>query len=159
LRAVSDRLEAQLSARSREPVFYAALGVPDTIDGRFDLLALHAALVLERIDQTGAREISQALVDALFVSFDEGLRQLGAGDVGMSRRMKKMAEAFFGRMHAYRDATDESAFEAAITRNIFRGAPCPHARALAIYAVQARGSIAACDPSTGNLDFGSLPAP
>jgi cytochrome b pre-mRNA-processing protein 3 len=157
LRALSARLDAQVAARGRAPVFYAQLGVPDTIDGRFDMLALHAAAALERIEETGARDLAQALIDAIFVSFDEGLRQLGAGDVGMSRRMKKMASAFFGRMQAYRDARDTTSLEAVIARNIYRGAPSAHVAILSAYVMSARAHLAKCDPAEGVLDFGSLP--
>jgi cytochrome b pre-mRNA-processing protein 3 len=155
LRELSARLESRISARARAPVFYAEFGVPDTIDGRFDVLALHAALVLERIDG----DIAQALVDAIFVSFDEGLRDLGAGDVGMSRRMKKMASAFFGRMQAYRDARDNAALEAAITRNIYRGMETGAASILADYAMSAREHLAKSDAAGGEPDFGPLPIP
>jgi cytochrome b pre-mRNA-processing protein 3 len=157
LHALSARLEAQVAARARAPVFYAELNVPDTIDGRFDMLALHAAAALERADETGARDLAQSLVDAIFVSFDEGLRQLGAGDVGMSRRMKKMASAFFGRMQAYRDARDQASLEAAIARNIYRGAQNPHASTLSAYMMSVRAHLAKCDPADGALDFGPLP--
>lgn len=159
LRALSNRLEAGISARSRAPVFYSAFGVADSIDGRFDMLALHAALVLERLDAAGARDVAQALVDTIFVSFDEGLRQLGAGDVGMSRRMKKMAEAFFGRMQAYRDAPDQVALEAAIARNIYRGTDTGRAAVLADYVLSARASLGNCDVAAGETDFGPLPEP
>jgi cytochrome b pre-mRNA-processing protein 3 len=159
LRALSTRLESEIATRSRVPIFYAALSVADSIDGRFDMLALHAALVLERLDAAGARDLAQALVDALFVSFDEGLRQLGAGDVGMSRRMKKMAEAFFGRAQAYRDAIDHAALEAAIGRNIYRGSKTGAASALADYVMSARAHLAKCDVAGGDVDFGPLPVP
>jgi cytochrome b pre-mRNA-processing protein 3 len=154
-RALSARLESQISARARAPVFYAALGVADTIDGRFDMLALHAALVLERIDG----DIAQALVDTIFVSFDEGLRDLGAGDMGMGRRMKKLASALFGRMQAYRDARDLAALEAAITRNIYRGEETSAASTLAAYALSAREHLAKCDVEDVVLEFGPLPIP
>jgi cytochrome b pre-mRNA-processing protein 3 len=153
-RAHSASLESQISARSRVPVFYAAFGVPDTIDGRFDMFALHAALVLECIEG----EAAQALVDTIFVSFDESLRQLGAGDVGMSRRMKKMAEAFFGRVHAYREAQDVTALEAAIGRNIYRGKD-GSAGVLAQYVVSAREHVVKSDVAAGSVDFGPLPVP
>jgi cytochrome b pre-mRNA-processing protein 3 len=155
-RALSAVLEAQISARARAPVFYAAFGVPDTIDGRFDMLALHAALVLERAEG----DTAQAVVDTIFVSFDEGLRHLGAGDMGMSRRMKTLAEAFFGRVHAYRDAHDQAALEAAIARNIFRGKDAAEAApVLAAYAMSARAHVAKSDLAAGAIDFGPLPVP
>lgn len=157
LRALSARLETQITARARAPVFYAVLDVPDTIDGRFDMLALHAAPVLERAEEAGERDLAQSLVDAIFVSFDEGLRQLGAGDVGMSRRMKKMASAFFGRMQAYREARDQASLETAITRNIYRGVPSQHAATVSSYVMAMRSHLAKCTPAEGVLDFGPLP--
>ena len=153
VRALSTRLEAQISERARAPAFYSAFGVADSIDGRFDLLTLHAALVLERLDAAGARDLSQSLVDAIFVSFDEGLRQLGAGDVGMSRRMKKMAEAFFGRVQAYRDAQDAAALEAAIGRNIFRGQENTAASTLANYVVSGTQTSRNVRPNGRNAEF------
>lgn len=154
LRALSESLNAQISACARAPVFYAVFGVPDTIDGRFDIFVLHAALVLECVEG----DLAQALVDTIFVSFDESLRQLGAGDMGMSRRMKKMAEAFFGRLHAYRDAQDRPALEAAIARNVYRGKEGAVAP-LAQYAMSAREHVANSDLVAGTLDFGPLPIP
>jgi cytochrome b pre-mRNA-processing protein 3 len=154
VRTLSERLNAGISARARAPVFYAGFGVADTIDGRFDMLALHAALVMECVEG----DLAQALVDTIFVSFDEALRQQGAGDVGMSRRMKKMAEAFFGRVHAYREARDAGALEAAIARNIYRGRSGP-AAALAAYALSAREHAAKNSLDAGEIDFGPLPVP
>jgi cytochrome b pre-mRNA-processing protein 3 len=159
VRTLSAGLETQISQRARAPVFYAMLDVADTIDGRFDMLVLHAALALERIEEAGARDLAQSLVDVIFVSFDEGLRQLGAGDIGMSRRMKKMASAFFGRMQAYRDARDLAALEAAIMRNIYRGVENAHASVLAAYALSGRQHLAKCDPASEELNFGPLPIP
>jgi cytochrome b pre-mRNA-processing protein 3 len=135
-------------------VFYAQFGVPDTMDGRFDVLALHAALVMERV----GGDLAQSLVDTIFVSFDEALRDQGVGDMGMSRRLKKMAEAFFGRMHAYREAHDRGALETTIARNIYRGAEGTAASVLAGYALSVREHLAACDPAAGALDFGPLPS-
>src|SRR5690349_11335210 len=105
-RALAERLLAGIVARTREPVFYAGLNVPDTIDGRFDLITLHAWMVLERLGELGNRPLRQCLTDAVFASFEEGLRELGAGDIGIGRRVKKMANAFYGRCLAYRAATD-----------------------------------------------------
>lgn len=153
-RMISESLNARISARARAAVFYAEFGVLDTIDGRFDMLVLHAALVLERVEG----DLAQALVDTIFVSFGEALRQQGAGDVGMSRRMKNMAEAFFGRVHAYRDARDLPALEAAIARNIYRG-QIGFAAQLAAYVLNARVCMAKSDVQAGEPDFGPLPTP
>jgi cytochrome b pre-mRNA-processing protein 3 len=151
-REAAGRIYAAVVARSREPVFFARFGVHDTLDGRFDLLTLHVWLMLQRL-QADAR-LSQALVDAVFVGFDGALRELGTGDIGMARRMKKIADAFYGRLKAYSDAADEAAMAAALTRNLYRGEPAPCARAMAAYVLQARERLAA---SEGAPDFGALP--
>ena len=92
-RSLVSRLHAALVARARDPVFFARFGVKDTLDGRFDLLVLHAWLVLERLNAVGATPLSQAFVDTVFVGFDEALREMGAGDIGIGRRMKQFADA------------------------------------------------------------------
>jgi cytochrome b pre-mRNA-processing protein 3 len=73
--------------------------------------------------------------------------------------MKKMAEAFFGRAHAYREAQDRAALEAAIARNIYRGAQTAAAGALADYVVSARTHLVGCDIDSGEIAFGPLPVP
>jgi cytochrome b pre-mRNA-processing protein 3 len=158
-RKASDMLLAGTIARARRPVFYEKLGVPDTIDGRFDLLVLHAWLVLDRLAQQDADALSQSLVDGLFVQFDEALREQGAGDMGMGRRMTKMADAFFGRLKAYREAADEKALADAIVRNLYRGdaGKVEQATALAIYAASVRERLSQTDLSTGTPDFGPEP--
>ena len=150
-------LHAALVARARDPVFFARFGVEDTLDGRFDLVVLHAWLVLERLKAAGAPTLSQALVDTVFVGFDEALRELGAGDIGMGRRVKKLAGAFYGRMQAYDEAQDETAMEAALVRNLYRGVSEPGAKALARYVLRAKARLKACDVEGGALDFGPLP--
>lgn len=158
-RKASDALLAGTIARARRPVFYEKLGVPDTIDGRFDLLVLHAWLVLDRLAEQGADTLSQSLVDALFVQFDEALREQGAGDMGMGKRMTKMADAFFGRLKAYREAADDKTLADAILRNLYRGdaGKVEQAAALAIYAASARESLSQADLSSGAPDFGPEP--
>jgi cytochrome b pre-mRNA-processing protein 3 len=158
-RRLADTLLAGLIARARRPVFYETLGVADTMDGRFDLLTLHAWLVLDRLVQQEAEALSQSLVNALFVQFDEALREQGAGDMGMARRMTKMADAFYGRLKAYREAPDEAALGDAILRNLYRGdaGKVEQARAVAIYAASAREHLAQADLSAGALDFGPEP--
>ena len=158
-RKTSDALLAGTIARARRPVFYETFGVPDTIDGRFDLLVLHAWLVLDRLAQQEATALSQSLVDGLFVQFDEALREQGAGDMGMGRRMTKMADAFYGRLKAYREAADEKALADAIVRNLYRGdaGKVEQAAALAIYAASARERLSQADLNTGAPDFGPEP--
>jgi cytochrome b pre-mRNA-processing protein 3 len=143
----------QLVARARAPFFFRELGVPDSIDGRFDLMALHAWLVLERLDKAPA----QALTDLIFTGFDEALREQGTGDMGMGRKMKAMADAFYGRLVTYRDAPDQDALAAALARNVWRGAAEGiQAQRLAAYVEGARAALADSNIQIGVLDFGAL---
>jgi cytochrome b pre-mRNA-processing protein 3 len=152
------RLDAQLVARARAPIFFRALNVPDTMDGRFDMVALHGWLVLDRLKAAGMDAAAQALTDILFVSFDEALREQGTGDMGMGRRMKAFANAFFGRLAAYGGATDKAMLAEALARNVWRGAAVDdHARHLADYVMSARACLARSDLANGVLDFGPLP--
>src|SRR6266481_70783 len=92
-----------LVARAREPIFHTVFAVPDTIDGRFDLLTLHAFLVLDVLKSQGTAgsKLGTELATLIFAGFDEALRELGVGDFGISRRMKALAGAFYGRLEAY----------------------------------------------------------
>ena len=85
------------------------------------------------------------------------MRELGSGDIGLGRRMKKLADAFYGRMQAYGEARDEASLEAALVRNLYRGVRQPAAKAMARYVLSARARLDACDVKGGVLDFGPLP--
>jgi cytochrome b pre-mRNA-processing protein 3 len=152
-------LYAQLAAAARQPVFFRDLGVADTIDGRFDMVALHAWLVLGRLSASGQAGAAQALSNAIFVAFDEALRDLGNGDMGMGPRMKKLGNAFNGRCQTYEAAAaDETALTAAIFRNVYRGEPGHEGQAgrLARYVGAARAKLAGQDLAAGGpLDFGA----
>jgi cytochrome b pre-mRNA-processing protein 3 len=134
-------------------VFFTAFAVADTLDGRFDLLALHAWLVLAELK---GGDSAQVLTDAIFIGFDEAMREQGAGDMGIARKLKAMANAFYGRMAAYDAARDESELAAALAKNLWRGAPVDgRARVLAAYVLGARQSLKNSLPDA--LDFGPLP--
>jgi cytochrome b pre-mRNA-processing protein 3 len=152
------RLEGQVAARAREPFFFRVLNVPDTVDGRFDMVALHGWLALERLKAARMEEAAQGLTDVLFVGFDEALREQGTGDMGMGRRMKAFANAFFGRLHAYSGAKDETALAEALAKNIWRGKDTSdRGFVLARYVAGARAHLSAADIAGGVLDFGPLP--
>lgn len=109
--------------QARRPEFFSQWQVPDTIDGRFEMLALHAHMIMRRIDQDrdGPSALSQALFDVMFMDMDRSLRELGVGDMGVGRRVKQMMQAFYGRAGAY-DAglTDPSeALKDALKRNLY----------------------------------------
>lgn len=158
-KAAGARLCAAIGVRAREPVFFSQFGVADTIDGRFDLVVLHSWLVLDRLREAGMKDVSQGLVDSLFVSFDESLRDLGVGDIGVGHRMKKMADAFYGRLAAYSEAKDGASMADAITRNLYRGEAGheKQAAALAQYVTAAHQRIGTSDLANGAADFGTLP--
>jgi cytochrome b pre-mRNA-processing protein 3 len=123
-------LYAKAVAAAREPLFYGVHGVPDTLDGRFDLVVLFCALVIERL-RTAAPpgpELAQAVFDAMFSDMDVTLREMGVGDLSVGKKVREMWEAFHGRALAYGaalQAADEVALAAAIARNIWRGKPPP----------------------------------
>ncbi len=90
---------------TREEIFYTRYGVNDNFEGRFDLLVLHIFLIINRIiEEDGGKELSQEVFDITFKDIDQTLREMGVGDVGVPKRMKKMMLAFNGRMHAYQMA-------------------------------------------------------
>lgn len=159
-RAIADRLCGEISSRSRAGVFFGPFKVADTIDGRFDLVVVHAWLVAEELRNRQQVEVLQWLMRALCVRFDEALRELGVGDIGIGRRMKKMVSALYGRFEAYSAASDEAALATAIHRNVYRGAPdgVEAANAFATYCISARTSLAQSRPEAGEIDFGPLPA-
>lgn len=109
---------------ARAPVFYAVHGVPDTPDGRFDMVALHVFLMLRRLKRDdGTTAMAQALTDLMFADMDRNLRELGVGDLGVGRQVKALAAAFRGRVAAYDAAFDhdgEGDLAAALRRNVFR---------------------------------------
>jgi len=94
--------------QARQPHFYLGLAVPDSVDGRFDLIALHIFLVMRRLKREGevAKALSQDLSEIFFADMDINLRELGASDIGVGRRVKRMIEGFYGRALAYEAALD-----------------------------------------------------
>jgi cytochrome b pre-mRNA-processing protein 3 len=121
----SEKLYASAIAVARRPVFYQDFGVQDSVDGRFDALSLVVILVMRRLKNCGdaGKEISQQLFDSMFADMDLSLREMGAGDIGVSKRVRIMAEAFMGRLEAYviaLDNNDRTALAAALQRNLFR---------------------------------------
>ena len=114
-------------AAARDPVFYAELGVPDTVDGRFDMVSLHVYLVVRRLGvlpEPGPK-LAQAVFDAMFSDMDVNLREMGVGDLSVGKRNRAMWEAFHGRAAAYQAALaagDDGALEEALRRNVWRGA-------------------------------------
>ncbi len=80
----------------------------DSLDGRFDLLAFHAWLALKALKQAGQDMAAQGLTDIIFTGFDEAMREQGAGDMGIGHKLKKFADAFYGRLTAYDTSADQA---------------------------------------------------
>jgi len=124
-KAAAAKLYEAVVAQSRLPVFFGRLGVADTIDGRFDLMILHVFLMVQRLGQLGpeGHKLSQSLFDAMFKNVALTLREMGIGDLGVPKHMKKMMKAFNGRLHIYHQAMesrDVAALQLAIARNLYR---------------------------------------
>lgn len=125
-------LYGMIVAQVRLGVFYTAYGIPDTVQGRFELLVLHLVLVLRRLGRepqtaTAAgwvrrESLGQLLFDAFCRDLDANLREMGVGDMGVPRRMRRFGEEFYGRQAAYHaalDGSDPPVLENALARNIF----------------------------------------
>jgi cytochrome b pre-mRNA-processing protein 3 len=121
------QLYATAVAAARDPLFYAELGVADTLDGRFDLVGLHVFLLIRRLRGIAAvgPALAQAVFDAMFRDMDLNLREMGVGDLSVGRKNRAMWEAFHGRSVAYQEALasgDVARLETALARNVWRGA-------------------------------------
>jgi cytochrome b pre-mRNA-processing protein 3 len=137
-RSIRD-LYGAIVAQARSVAFYSAYGVPDTVEGRFDLIVLHIVLLLGRFDRDGSpvRGIGQKLFDVFCSDLDANLREMGTGDLAVPKRMRAFGEAFYGRQSAYLDAlaaSDDRELENALARNIFHGVKGEGAGRLARYA-------------------------
>jgi len=133
-------LYGAIVAQARSAYFYAEMGVPDTVSGRFDMVLLHVVLVLRRLreGEAGERALAQGLFDAFCRDMDHNLREMGISDQGLPRHMQRVGEAFYGRARAYESALDDGAGEGALAQALARNvypdtADEPSAVALAQY--------------------------
>jgi cytochrome b pre-mRNA-processing protein 3 len=123
VRAAAETAFLRVVDNARDPAFFTRFGVPDTIDGRFEMITLHAFLYLHRLkfDRPRSAALAQAFFDAMCADFDRGLRELGTGDLSVGRQVKRMVLGFYGRVQAYERglAQDDAALAAALARNVF----------------------------------------
>ena len=169
-------LYGMIVAQARLPVFYRDYAVADTVNGRFDLIVLHLALVMDRLTENGRlRDIGQGIFDRFCLDMDDNLREMGISDLKVPKEMKRMGEAFYGRSKAYLDAVPEAlagtggsrALVSALSRNIYGGAPSAVAAAprMAAYFLQAVRDLRTQDLTAieaGQLRFpdpAAIPAP
>ena len=131
---IAHKLYARMVEQARLPYFYTQMSVADTLEGRFDLLSLHVGLLVRRL---GTCDLTQALVDLMFADMDVNLRESGVSDLAIGRKVRKLAEAFYGRLHAYAKALDEDDSDElvrALCRNLYGRDGEPAAGPMAAYA-------------------------
>jgi cytochrome b pre-mRNA-processing protein 3 len=145
-------------AQARHRAFYTDYRVPDTAEGRLDMIMLLLLLLLHRVDQEeeALRALGQAVFDRFCQDMDDNLREMGVGDLSVPRQMQRIGAAFYGRAKAYRAAlaaADPADLVAALRRNIYRDEPATEtpARRLAAYVRNAAAQL-------GGQDGGALAA-
>jgi cytochrome b pre-mRNA-processing protein 3 len=124
-----------LVQQSRKPFFYTDCAVPDTLDGRFEIILLHVFLILRLLKaQGGKQDLSRLLQECLFDDMDRNLREMGVGDMGVGKRIKLMSRAAYGRLEAYTAAYgNDAAFKESLHRNVYRGADVAPAALAALF--------------------------
>ncbi len=162
LRGTIETIYGMIVAQAREPLFYQALGVADTVNGRFDMLLLHLWMVLRQMKRLGDNAgLAQALFDRFCSDMDHNLRELGTGDLAVPKRMQEFGEAFYGRSAAYdlALAAGEGPLAQALCKNIFNGQEIEKARRLAAYVEQALSALAVTDEATLSGACWQFPSP
>jgi cytochrome b pre-mRNA-processing protein 3 len=161
-RGTIETIYGMIVTQARDPAFYRDLGVPDTVNGRFDLLLLHLWMVLRRLRPIpGGADLAQALFDRFCEDMDANLREMGVGDLTVPKRMRALGEAFYGRTAAYDQALadGEEPLAQAICKNILNGVEIDHARRLAAYAGTAIAALARLDDAALCDACWNFPAP
>ncbi|MEA3540200.1 MAG: ubiquinol-cytochrome C chaperone family protein [Pseudomonadota bacterium] len=119
----------EIVAVARRPDWYVSGGVPDTVDGRFDMVVLALSLLLVRLerdaDDARARALSSLLIERFVADMDGSFREIGIGDMVIGKHMGRALQALGGRLGSYRDAlaadADAALLRTALTRNVLRG--------------------------------------
>jgi cytochrome b pre-mRNA-processing protein 3 len=139
-------LYGMIVAQARLPAFYRDFGVPDTVDGRFELVVLHLALVMRRLAGEGdaARAFGQEVFDLFCRDMDRNLREIGISDLKVPQEMRRIGAAFYGRAQAYGAALagGPQALIEAVSRNVYAQSEAPGAAPLATYMRQAADLLA-----------------
>jgi len=134
-------------AQARQPDLYIGLKAPDTVEGRFELYTLHVVLLLHRLKRNGqpATDTAQTLFDEYIRGLDDALREMGVGDLGVGKRMRKLGEAFYGRAKSYDEAfealPDTALLTSVVARTVLAG-ETEGPESLVAYAVRAADHLA-----------------
>lgn len=131
---------------ARQPVFYEDGRVPDTAEGRFEVIALHVILAIRQLNSEGegGKAAGQALFEYFFKDMDYAMREMGIGDTSIGKKVRAMAEVFYGRFKAYATASDEddhAGLQAAIARNVFEDENAPTADRFARYYMASEATL------------------
>ena len=142
-------LYGTIVAQARRPDFYQSFGVPDTVNGRLEMILLHTVLLLRRLEpEPVAGPLGQAIFDLFCQDMDANLREMGVGDLAVPRNMRRIGEAFYGRQAAYRTAlesSDPQALVEVLRRNVLDGRQGAEAERLTGYVRAATHALAAQD--------------
>ncbi|MCB1546382.1 MAG: ubiquinol-cytochrome C chaperone [Hyphomicrobiaceae bacterium] len=163
---IAHELYGSIVTHARMPALYTDCGVPDTLEGRFEMLVAHMFLVLERMKSEGeaVKPLGRAVVETFFADMDGSMRELGVGDLTVPKKIRKAADGFYGRLTAYAEAVaagDERGLAAALARNVWSSeAPAgSDDRALARYMLAAHRQLADTDWSEIAAGRLGLPGP
>jgi len=158
-----DALYGAIVAQARLPSFYLTYGVPDTVEGRFDMIVLHLILLFHRLtrEPEQSRGLGQGVFDLFCRDMDHNLREMGVGDLSVPKEMRRLAEAFYGRAGAYEQAlgsSDDALLAAALAKNVLTeiGSPSSKALRLAAYTREAARRLDRVDTNSfarGALSF------
>jgi cytochrome b pre-mRNA-processing protein 3 len=163
IRRAASELYTKTVAAARTPKFYSSFAVPDTIEGRYEMIVLHIVLLLRRLRRPGENQkrLAQALIDYMAADLDRSIRELGVGDLSVGKFMKRLGEGLYGRAAVYDkalDGADADALQEALVRNIYDGEG-PNDRILAVFAdyVQNQHAHLSAQPigliAGGTVDF------
>ncbi|MDP3174852.1 MAG: ubiquinol-cytochrome C chaperone family protein [Phenylobacterium sp.] len=147
--AAGRALYAAAVARSRNPALYGALAAPDTVEGRFEIYTLHVVLLLDRLRGQGAAaaDVSQALFDTYVKALDHALREMGVGDLSVGKKMRRLGEAFYGRVKSYAVAfeslPDVEPLRALLVRTVYAEAEDAPVDALIAHVLAERDALLA----------------
>jgi cytochrome b pre-mRNA-processing protein 3 len=159
-RGTIEAIYGMIVAQAREPVFYRDFAVPDTVNGRFDMLLMQLWMALRRLKPIDPA-LAQDVFDHFVSDMDHNLREMGTGDLAVPKKMREFGGAFYGRAAAYDIAlaAGQEALALALSKNIYNGSNLPDARRLAVTVEAAIAALAALDDNTLRSGAWRFPSP